>query len=159
MMGNLSKIKGDATRPVGEGNKLICHICNDRGAWGAGFVVALSRRWREPEENYRDWHNGKNNIPFVLGEVQVVKVEDGIWVANMLAQHGTRLKDGIPPIRYDALESCLEKAADHARDVGASLHMPKIGAGLAGGDWQKIKVIITKVVEAAGVDTTIYEFV
>jgi hypothetical protein len=29
--------------------KLICHICNDLGGWGKGFVLALSRRWEGPE--------------------------------------------------------------------------------------------------------------
>jgi O-acetyl-ADP-ribose deacetylase (regulator of RNase III) len=37
---------GDATAPVGEGQKLIVHVCNDIGAWGAGFVLALSKRWK-----------------------------------------------------------------------------------------------------------------
>ena len=47
-------IKGDATRPIGDGSKLILHICNDVGAWGSGFVVALSKRWKEPEQKYRE---------------------------------------------------------------------------------------------------------
>lgn len=36
---------GDATQPVGDGPKILVHVCNDIGAWGRGFVVALSRRW------------------------------------------------------------------------------------------------------------------
>jgi hypothetical protein len=35
---------GDATMPVGDGPKILVHICNNIGAWGRGFVVALSRR-------------------------------------------------------------------------------------------------------------------
>lgn len=31
---------GDATAPA-EKPAIICHICNDLGGWGKGFVVAL----------------------------------------------------------------------------------------------------------------------
>jgi O-acetyl-ADP-ribose deacetylase (regulator of RNase III) len=50
-MQEIKYIKGDATNPVSEGEKIICHICNDIGRWGKGFVLAISRRWKEPEKN------------------------------------------------------------------------------------------------------------
>jgi len=34
---DIKYIKGDATNPAGEGNKLIVHICNDIGGWGKGL--------------------------------------------------------------------------------------------------------------------------
>ena len=37
-------ITGDATAPIGKGNRIIAHVCNDIGAWGAGFVLAISKR-------------------------------------------------------------------------------------------------------------------
>lgn len=36
--------KGDATNPIDNGNKVIVHICNDIGAWGKGFVMAISKK-------------------------------------------------------------------------------------------------------------------
>ncbi len=51
-------VSGDATRPVGDGCKVIVHICNDRGGWGKGFVLALSKRWKQPEAAYRNWYSG-----------------------------------------------------------------------------------------------------
>lgn len=48
---------GDATDPRGDGQKIIAHVCNDIGAWGSGFVVALSQRWAAPERSYRGWHD------------------------------------------------------------------------------------------------------
>lgn len=42
-------IAGDATVPQAKGPKLIAHVCNDRGGWGKGFVLAVSARWPEPE--------------------------------------------------------------------------------------------------------------
>ena len=43
-------LKADATAPQTEGNIIITHICNDIGAWGKGFVLALSKRWKTPEK-------------------------------------------------------------------------------------------------------------
>lgn len=37
-------LKGDATCPQAKGVKIICHVCNDIGGWGKGFVLALSKR-------------------------------------------------------------------------------------------------------------------
>ena len=50
-------IKGDATAPIGSGVKVITHICNDIGGWGKGFVLALSKKWKMPEEAYRQWYS------------------------------------------------------------------------------------------------------
>ena len=36
---------GDATRSVGNSPQTLMHVCNDIGAWGREFVVAVSRRW------------------------------------------------------------------------------------------------------------------
>lgn len=47
-------IKGDATYPeriTPESIKIIVHIVNDMGAWGAGFVLALNKRWNKPIKN------------------------------------------------------------------------------------------------------------
>ncbi len=148
---------GDATRPGGSGNRIVCHVCNDIGTWGAGFVVALSRRWPEPEEAYREWHASGSHPPLALGEVQFVQVEEDVWVANMVAQRGTRPSDGTSPIRYDALERCLRTAARRAGELDASLHMPRIGAGLAGGDWGRIRTIIAEAIAAADVRATVWE--
>lgn len=43
-MKTITYLKGDATNPQSEENKIIAHICNDIGGWGKGFVVAISKR-------------------------------------------------------------------------------------------------------------------
>ena len=129
-MSNIVYIKGDATCPQTKGTKLICHICNDRGGWGKGFVLAISRRWEQPERAYREWYKDRADNGFGLGAVQFVQVEPYIWVANMVAQHGTKSGSKGPPIRYGAVAECLEKVADRAAQLSASVHMPRIGCGL-----------------------------
>src|SRR5437588_621477 len=96
----ITYVRGDATNPLGAGHKIIVHCCNDRGGWGKGFVLALSRRWRQPEEEYRRWYNEGEG--FVLGAVQLVQVEPFIQVANLIGQHGIKTGSKGPPIRYEA---------------------------------------------------------
>jgi len=46
-------VQGDATQPQGDGPQIIAYVCNDIGRWGKGFVLALSKRWKEPEHAYK----------------------------------------------------------------------------------------------------------
>ncbi len=161
-MTEINYVVGDATRPRGDGQKIIAHIVNDVGKWGSGFVVALSRRNRIAEEAYRLWHrNGMTGAtPFRLGEMQMVNFADGVWVANMVAQHGVRYDLFAPPaVRYDALRSALAKVADYAhRGLGASsVHMPRIGCGLGGGDWNVVEGVITETLLLYDVPVTVYD--
>ena len=151
----INYIKGDATAPDGEGNRIIVHVCNDLGGWGRGFVVAISRRWKEPEAAYRGWHGEPD---FALGAVQLVQVEPTLWVANMIGQHGLKRTPAGPPIRYDAVETALTTVAEHARELDASVHMPRIGCGLAGGRWEEIEPIIGRTLIKNGVPVTVYDF-
>ncbi len=157
MSKEISYIKGDATQPAANGNKIIVHICNDVGGWGKGFVMAISKRWKEPEKEYRKWYESGNN--FKLGEVQFVKVEVDIWMANIIGQHKINNdEDGNPPIRYEAVASGLDKVGDFALEISASVHMPRIGCGLAGGTWDKIEPLIALKISDKNIGVTVYDF-
>ncbi len=148
---------GDATAPISPKNKVIVHICNDIGAWGKGFVLAISKRWREPEKKYKEWYKSKQD--FELGEVQFVQVEPDLWVANLIGQNKIyKDKDGNPPIRYEAVLSGLEKLTQFALENNATVHMPRIGCGLAGGTWDKIEPLIEATLLANEVEVTVYDF-
>ncbi|UUC44557.1 macro domain-containing protein [Flavobacterium cerinum] len=149
--------KGDATNPTTEGNKIIVHICNDIGGWGKGFVMAISKKWKKPEEEYRAWFKSKAN--FALGEVQFVEAEPSVWIANIIGQHKiNKDENGDPPIRYEAVLSGLEKVGQFAENNQASVHMPRIGCGLAGGTWDKIEPLIKSSLSDKGISVTVYDF-
>ncbi|MFD0268677.1 macro domain-containing protein [Streptomyces sp. NPDC127106] len=150
-------IAGDATSPQAKGPKIIAHVCNDIGGWGKGFVLALSKRWPEPEADFRAWHRGRAKNDFGLGAVRLVRVKDDTWVANMVGQRGIRTGSAGVPIRYDALERCLVALADHAVELGASVHMPRIGCGLAGGKWSRVEPMVVQALSARGVAVTVYD--
>lgn len=66
-----------------------------------------------------------------------------LYVVNSYTQYhyGANHKDGLScPIDYEALTLCMRKINN--RFKGMHIGLPKIGAGLAGGDWERIKKII-----------------
>jgi O-acetyl-ADP-ribose deacetylase (regulator of RNase III) len=158
MIATIRYIKGDATCPQAKGAKMICHVCNNIGGWGKGFVLAISKRWKEPEAAYRSWYAEGKEGGFALGKVQFVQVEPSIWIANMIAQRGTKYGSSGPPIRYEAVAQCLRQVAVKALELDTSLHMPRIGCGLAGGDWSKIEPLIQEHLATHGIPVTVYDF-
>ncbi len=150
----ISYLIGDATAPQGRGPGVIAHVCNDSGGWGKGFVLALSRRWPEPEAAYRRWAGSGQD--FVLGMVQLVQVEDHLRVANMVAQHSYVSRTNPVAIRYDALAQCLSKLAGRIEE-GTLIHMPRIGCGLAGGNWDQIEPLLDEHLSTAGFDIRVYD--
>ena len=150
-------MRGDATSPQAKGPKLIAHLCNDLGGWGKGFVLEVSRRWPEPERDYRRWHRERATNDFGLGALRVVQVRPDVWVANMIGQHGMRRGSAGPPVRYDAVERCLVTLAEEALRLRASVHMPRIGCGLAGGTWERIGPLVEKELSARDIPVTVYD--
>lgn len=157
VMPGIDYIRGDATAPSVKGVKIIAHVCNDAGGWGKGFVLAVSRRWPGPETAYRAWHRGRAKNDFGLGAVQFVQVEAYVWVANMIGQHGTRTGSKGVPVRYEAIDRALGAVAERAREVGASVHMPRIGCGLAGGRWSRVEPLVEERLVRQGIPVTVYD--
>ena len=153
----INYVIGDATNPVNPGKQVIVHCCNDAGYWNAGFVRALSARYHQPERDYRRWAQTNAPIPFALGQVQFVKVRTGLCVANLIGQHGIRSKSNPRPIRYDALRHGLIRVRHLAMAHEASIHMPRLGAGLAGGNWNVIKQIIAEELCDFDLNVTVYD--
>jgi O-acetyl-ADP-ribose deacetylase (regulator of RNase III) len=131
----ITYITGDATRPAASvGPRCIVHVCNDVGAWGAGFVLAVSARWAAPEAVYRAEERR------TLGSVQLIAVETKLYVANLIAQNGTP-RGGQRALDYAALGRCLQTLAELTGPEW-SFHMPRIGCGIAGGRWDQVEPII-----------------
>lgn len=164
----ITYVNGDATLPEGPGNKIIAHVVNDQGAMGKGFVVPLMERYPNVKPRYQEWHRvgREDGTKFALGNVQFVEVAraslfepEVIWVANMVAQHGYRKNYNDPPVKYldeDALCHALDRLAVFAVQTRSSIHMPKIGCGLAGGKWEDVEEIIKRTLGVYTLDVTVY---
>jgi len=144
-MPELKHIVGDATEP-GQYPAIIAHVCNDKGYFASGFVVPLGRKYPKAKQEYLKMTRRD------LGTTGLVIIDDRLIIANMIAQHDIYAKNGIPPIRYQALQRCLETVYKYAENI-FTVHMPRIGANRSGGDWTTIERIIRS---AMSVDTFVY---
>lgn len=161
--GRLNFVIGDATEPIKDGSKaLICHICNDIGAWGKGFVLAVSDKYPMAKNIYMKYMKEKKKSN--LGDIQIVDFDD-LYIVNMIAQNGIYTKtdengNRIPPIRYDSLKNCLTRVSDFIISLNEpiSVHMPRIGCGLAGGTWSEVEKIIRDTLIKNGIDVFVYDF-
>jgi O-acetyl-ADP-ribose deacetylase (regulator of RNase III) len=111
---------------------LIAHGVNCSDAMGSGVARAIYMRWPTVKAQYHK----KGSM--ILGDTQFVEVEPGLVVANCFTQERYG-RDGERYANPQAVKECLEDAAEHALDELRvnEVHMPRIGCGLGGLDWEE----------------------
>jgi len=153
-MKDIKYVKGDALEPIGDGKKLIIHICNNENKWGAGFVLAISKKWDLPERQYRSLGKAKQK----LGNVQFVMVENDIIIGNMIVQDGLQMKEfDLPPVHYTALDVCLQRVYRLANSMNVSVHLPRIGVGLGKGRWEIIEFLLQDNLSKKNIEVVVYD--
>lgn len=134
----ITYLTGDASDPIGKRPCIITHVVNDIGAWGAGFVLAVSKRYPRDHIVYKDWIRGES--PYreraKFGTILPIQHEDGVTDVLLLAQNGVGGRPGGIPLCYQALHDALTLLSWYEPDQ--PIHMPRIGCGLAGGTWDKV---------------------
>jgi O-acetyl-ADP-ribose deacetylase (regulator of RNase III) len=152
----LRRLLGDATKPRGKGKRIVAQIVNDKAhTWGAGFALAVRKKWPHVQEDFKSWATGDKSH-LALGSTRVSAVDADVSVMSMVAQHGYGPSPR-PRVRYGALMSCLDKLAELSVQIDASVHMPRIGCGEAGGDWHIVQELINESLCRRGVQVTVYE--
>ena len=152
---NLTFLRGNALEPRGTGEGIIAHIVNDKTPnWGAGFARAVKKEYPSAQKDFSEWVT-RNPDDFSLGNVHTSTISDELSIVHMITQHGYG-ESVKPRIRYASLKDCLEKLKDIALSRGASVHMPRIGTGYAGGNWNYILELIDEILVRNNVDVTIY---
>ena len=150
----ISYLRGDATEPRNS-PALIVQVVNDATPnWGGrGFARAVKRKWRHVQESFQQFAEGTR---LKLGMVHVSTAEPDIWVASVIAQKGYGDSEN-PRIRYSALRMGLASVATEAAELGATLHMPRIGCGEGRGDWGLISDLIRAECVARGLSVFVYD--
>jgi O-acetyl-ADP-ribose deacetylase (regulator of RNase III) len=152
---SLISLRGNALDTRGTGTRIIAQIVNDKTPnWGAGFARAVRNKYPSVQSNFREWAT-ENTDNLSLGKMHLSTVSDDFYVANMIAQHGYG-ESAKPRIRYAALRSCLGQLKEIAKTKAASIHMPRIGTGFAGGNWNYISELIDEMLVRNGIPVTIY---
>lgn len=147
---------GDATKPRGKekGKKIIAQVVNTSGALGSGFGKALSMNYPKVKEAVQEWKADRSR--FVLGNTNLVEVSPNLYVFQILAQKGLLPKAGEVLLKYNELRKGLVQLREKALEMGASIHMPAIGAGHAGGDWNLIIGMIHNELASYNIKVYIY---
>jgi hypothetical protein len=152
----LQYVHGNVLDPGGEGAKIVCQLVNDSARrWGGGVAAQSARRFPEAQKAFSLWFS---SMPMGgrLGTVFFNAAAPGVTLASLVAQRGYGPSDA-PRIRYSALENCLRRVAEEAIAKRATVHLPRIGIGDAGGSWAMIEGLLCDELVGRGITTTVYD--
>jgi O-acetyl-ADP-ribose deacetylase (regulator of RNase III) len=146
-------VSGDLIQLAKDGEfDLIVHGCNCFCTMGAGIAKGIKAAF--PAAFEADAASARGD-----------RAKLGTCTSAVIDMHGTPLvvvnaytqfdyRGSGPKVDYDALRSCFRWIRE--QHSGKRIGLPKIGAGLAGGDWERIAGIIAE--ELAGDDVTVVEY-
>jgi len=153
---SLHYLIGDATKPC-VFPAIIAHITNDEGGWGKGFVLALEAAFPGVRARWK-------RINQTLGHFWLDEEGAGVGFAHICAQSGYLSVYNPEPLNYLVLESGLAWLGHRVWQMNQkdprypiSVHMPRIGTGLAGGRWETIEPFIVKELVGRGVEVYVYD--
>jgi len=145
--------KGDLIKlALGGAFDVIIHGCNCQCAMGAGIAKPIKQTFPEAYKADCKTRKGDRGKLGTISHATVTRHGHRITVVNGYTQFHWRGSGVL--VDYDALRSVMKEVKKQFS--GKRIGYPKIGAGLAGGDWKSIAAIIDE--ELAGEDHTLVEF-
>jgi O-acetyl-ADP-ribose deacetylase (regulator of RNase III) len=128
----------------------ILHGCNAQGVMGSGVAKVVKEQYFDAFAFYAKQYDDHG---LKLGDVQFVPA-NGKVIVNAVTQDKFG-RDGKRYVSYDAVAAAMKTVNQVLKLSGyTQLAMPKIGAGLGGGDWDTIAAIIEK--EMVDVEPVVY---
>lgn len=134
---------------------VIAHGCNCFCNMGAGIAPQMAKAFGCDKFNLE--HSKYRGDINKLGNIEAVLV-NGIYVINAYTQYGfgkNHVNGKDIALDYEALTLCMRKINTIFK--GKRIGLPKIGAGLAGGNWEKIKEIMQTELVDCNLTIVIYE--
>ena len=128
--------------------KYVAHGCNCSGGFGSGFAKQVASLYPSVREGYLYRYQTRG---WKLGEVQLIGVGEGREVANYATQERYGKPDEGPYVSYIAIRNVIKELV---KSWPQGFAIPKIGAGLAGGNWDIIERIINE--ESGNVEVRVY---
>ena len=122
---------------------VIAHWCNCFNKRGAGIAAQIKKKWPGVyEADCKTQLGDKNKLGTFTFYSSKTKLIYSLYTQYAYGTYMTQLK-------YDALETALivmkQNLINKDLYISCKIGMPKIGCGLAGGDWNIVKDIIEKV--------------
>lgn len=125
---------------------VIVHGCNAQGVMGSGVAKYVREYYPEAYQRYRHEYE---NSGLKLGDFTIVVCrhkfypQDDVFIVNAITQDNYG-RSGTRYVDYDAVRKVfkdLNWVAEQFPDT-PEIALPRIGAGLGGGDWDVIAGII-----------------
>ena len=129
--------------------KHIIHGCNSKGVMGSGVAKVLREKYPRAYQDYNDVYNGYG---LELGNVIVSVQDDGKVIHNAITQRDYGRDSSRVYVSYWAIAESFRKINQWGIK---EIALPKIGAGLANGDWN----VISAIIENTLIDTKPYVYV
>jgi len=146
-------IHGDLLKLALDGQfDVIVHGCNCQCTMGKGIALSIKQQFPEAYEADQKTVKGDPGKLGTFTAVTVVREPARFTVINAYTQFDFRGAGTLAD--YDAIRSVFRQISQ--RFPNERIGYPKIGAGLAKGDWNRIAAIIDE--ELAGRDHTLVEF-
>lgn len=130
-------IKGDITETE---LKYIAHGVNCQNKMGSGVAKALYTKFPEVKTNYHKYFERYG----YLGEIHEAYSDSNRSIINCFTQFSYGY-DNKRYVNYSAIVTCFKKL-ENLIPMGERLAIPKIGCGLAGGDWNIVEQLINDTV-------------
>lgn len=144
---------------------IIVQQVNCRGFMGGGLAAQIMKRYSNVKPEYQRFRKNKLKTLIedkkLLGLVNYVDVYDGKIIANVFGQVDIRkdIYDKGVYTKKNALLKGIRDVETKARELNISIAIPTyIGCGLAGGDWDDIKLEIEEIFKDSPVDVSFYEY-
>ena len=143
--------------------KYIAHQCNCFASLykgkAKGIAGSIMKRYPEAAEVDGELKEGLSRLGKVAGWHSSGKQGYGY---NLYAQYkyGNSAKTGIVYTDYEALNKCLSDMCDAISLLmveSTVIGIPRIGCGLAGGDWNVVSSILKSVEQQCGVEFWVYD--
>lgn len=148
-------VNGNVLEPRGPGVKVICQLVNNLARrWGGGIARQAAKRFPSAESEFGTWLTGLPRDER-LGQVHFSQPTRNVVISSIVGQAGVG-RSLLPRIDYRAVETGLAHVSRFASARGATVHLPRIGTGSAGGNWETIRSLIEEEFVQSGLVVTIY---
>ena len=133
---------------------IIAHGCNAQGVMGSGVAALVKAKYPIAFEQYvadlemltkDEAYMGMSPLGYVsFWSPTELITADSLLIANCITQNLFG-RNGSKYVSYDAIHTCFTTLERIAVTTDMTINIPRIGAGLGGGDWNVIEAVITSV--------------